>query len=169
MILGDARLPGYVCVVSMCVCMWNSSWASSLCFITVDEWQKRWWSRVPKSNANLQKYTGRVVNSGEVRMLSIRYLFNFLRHQATVDVFISATPTRYSMSYSTSTLSCFSVQWCVSLCFCLCLCRAGLVPSRSCPSITHGPRLSSVPRTRRRAVHISIMEGKKWTLWSSKQ
>uniref|UniRef100_A0A803YLN4 FERM domain containing 5 n=1 Tax=Meleagris gallopavo TaxID=9103 RepID=A0A803YLN4_MELGA len=38
-------------------------------------------------------------------------------------------------------------------------CRAGLVPSRSCPSITHGPRLSSVPRTRRRAVHISIMEG----------
>ncbi|PWA14202.1 hypothetical protein CCH79_00012220 [Gambusia affinis] len=36
--------------------------------------------------------------------------------------------------------------------------RAGLVPSRSCPSITHGPRLSSVPRTRRRAVHISIME-----------
>ncbi|KAF1661888.1 FERM domain-containing protein 5, partial [Aptenodytes patagonicus] len=37
--------------------------------------------------------------------------------------------------------------------------RAGLVPSRSCPSITHGPRLSSVPRTRRRAVHISIMEG----------
>ncbi|XP_030221828.1 FERM domain-containing protein 5 isoform X1 [Gadus morhua] len=36
---------------------------------------------------------------------------------------------------------------------------AGLVPSRSCPSITHGPRLSSVPRTRRRAVHISIMEG----------
>lgn len=38
--------------------------------------------------------------------------------------------------------------------------RAGLVPSRSCPSITHGPRLSSVPRTRRRAVHISIMEGR---------
>uniref|UniRef100_H3AFL8 FERM domain-containing protein 5 n=1 Tax=Latimeria chalumnae TaxID=7897 RepID=H3AFL8_LATCH len=37
--------------------------------------------------------------------------------------------------------------------------RAGLVPSRSCPSITHGPRLGSVPRTRRRAVHISIMEG----------
>ncbi|XP_075752901.1 FERM domain-containing protein 5 isoform X2 [Pelodiscus sinensis] len=37
--------------------------------------------------------------------------------------------------------------------------RAGLVPSRSCPSITHGPRLTSVPRTRRRAVHISIMEG----------
>ncbi|XP_037622404.1 FERM domain-containing protein 5 isoform X3 [Sebastes umbrosus] len=37
--------------------------------------------------------------------------------------------------------------------------RAGLVPSRSCPSITHGPRLSSVPRTRRKAVHISIMEG----------
>uniref|UniRef100_A0A8P4GA75 FERM C-terminal PH-like domain-containing protein n=1 Tax=Dicentrarchus labrax TaxID=13489 RepID=A0A8P4GA75_DICLA len=37
--------------------------------------------------------------------------------------------------------------------------QAGLVPSRSCPSITHGPRLSSVPRTRRRAVHISIMEG----------
>ncbi|XP_026565141.1 FERM domain-containing protein 5 isoform X2 [Pseudonaja textilis] len=37
--------------------------------------------------------------------------------------------------------------------------RAGLVPSRSCPSIPHGPRLSSVPRTRRRAVHISIMEG----------
>ncbi|KAJ7311136.1 hypothetical protein JRQ81_006739 [Phrynocephalus forsythii] len=37
--------------------------------------------------------------------------------------------------------------------------RSGLVPSRSCPSITHGPRLSSVPRTRRRAVHISIMEG----------
>ncbi|KAF3688833.1 FERM domain-containing protein 5 [Channa argus] len=36
--------------------------------------------------------------------------------------------------------------------------RAGLVPSRSCPSITHGPRLCSVPRTRRRAVHISIME-----------
>ncbi|XP_075437851.1 FERM domain-containing protein 5 isoform X2 [Ascaphus truei] len=37
--------------------------------------------------------------------------------------------------------------------------RAGLVPSRSCPSISHGLRLSSVPRTRRRAVHISIMEG----------
>ncbi|VTJ70208.1 Hypothetical predicted protein, partial [Marmota monax] len=37
--------------------------------------------------------------------------------------------------------------------------KAGMVPSRSCPSITHGPRLSSVPRTRRRAVHISIMEG----------
>ncbi|XP_026123093.1 FERM domain-containing protein 5 [Carassius auratus] len=37
--------------------------------------------------------------------------------------------------------------------------RAGMVPSRSCPSITHGPRQSSVPRTRRRAVHISIMEG----------
>uniref|UniRef100_A0A8C1GE73 FERM domain-containing protein 5 n=1 Tax=Cyprinus carpio TaxID=7962 RepID=A0A8C1GE73_CYPCA len=37
--------------------------------------------------------------------------------------------------------------------------RSGLVPSRSCPSITHGPRQSSVPRTRRRAVHISIMEG----------
>uniref|UniRef100_A0A8C2XAK7 FERM domain containing 5 n=1 Tax=Cyclopterus lumpus TaxID=8103 RepID=A0A8C2XAK7_CYCLU len=36
---------------------------------------------------------------------------------------------------------------------------AGLVPSRSCPSITQGPRLTSVPRTRRRAVHISIMEG----------
>lgn len=46
------------------------------------------------------------------------------------------------------------------ICVCVCLCRAGLVPSRSCPSITHGPRLSSVPRTRRRAVHISIMEGK---------
>lgn len=44
---------------------------------------------------------------------------------------------------------------------CLCPRRAGLVPSRSCPSITHGPRLSSVPRTRRRAVHISIMEGEK--------
>lgn len=44
--------------------------------------------------------------------------------------------------------------------------RAGLVPSRSCPSITHGPRLSSVPRTRRRAVHISIMEGRTWaTSW----
>uniref|UniRef100_A0A671SLN6 FERM domain containing 5 n=1 Tax=Sinocyclocheilus anshuiensis TaxID=1608454 RepID=A0A671SLN6_9TELE len=42
---------------------------------------------------------------------------------------------------------------------CVCGHRAGLVPSRSCPSITHGPRLSSVPRTRRRAVHISIMEG----------
>ncbi|XP_076879174.1 FERM domain-containing protein 5 isoform X2 [Brachyhypopomus gauderio] len=37
--------------------------------------------------------------------------------------------------------------------------RTGMVPSRSCPSITHGPRQSSVPRTRRRAVHISIMEG----------
>ncbi|XP_066504467.1 FERM domain-containing protein 5 [Hoplias malabaricus] len=37
--------------------------------------------------------------------------------------------------------------------------RAGMVPSRSCPSITHGPRQSSVPQTRRRAVHISIMEG----------
>ncbi|KAM4677809.1 FERM domain-containing protein 5 isoform 1-T1 [Discoglossus pictus] len=37
--------------------------------------------------------------------------------------------------------------------------RAGMVPSRSCPSISHGMRLSSVPRTRRRAVHISIMEG----------
>ncbi|XP_034385403.1 FERM domain-containing protein 5-like [Cyclopterus lumpus] len=37
--------------------------------------------------------------------------------------------------------------------------RHGMVPSRSCPSITHGPRLTSVPRTRRRAVHISIMEG----------
>uniref|UniRef100_A0AAZ3R3J1 FERM domain-containing protein 5 n=1 Tax=Oncorhynchus tshawytscha TaxID=74940 RepID=A0AAZ3R3J1_ONCTS len=37
--------------------------------------------------------------------------------------------------------------------------KAGLVPSRSCPSITHGPRLTSVPRQRRRAVHISIMEG----------
>lgn len=37
--------------------------------------------------------------------------------------------------------------------------RPGMVPSRSCPSITHGPRLSSVPHTRRRAVHISIMEG----------
>ncbi|XP_066449078.1 FERM domain-containing protein 5 isoform X2 [Eleutherodactylus coqui] len=37
--------------------------------------------------------------------------------------------------------------------------RAGMVPSRSCPSISHGLRLSSVPRTRRRAVHISIMEG----------
>ncbi|XP_026099502.1 FERM domain-containing protein 5-like [Carassius auratus] len=37
--------------------------------------------------------------------------------------------------------------------------RSGMVPSRSCPSITHGPRQSSVPRTRRRAVHISIMEG----------
>ncbi|XP_029000325.2 FERM domain-containing protein 5 isoform X2 [Betta splendens] len=37
--------------------------------------------------------------------------------------------------------------------------RTGMVPSRSCPSITHGPRLTSVPRTRRRAVHISIMEG----------
>ncbi|KAL4005814.1 hypothetical protein ACER0C_005527 [Sarotherodon galilaeus] len=33
--------------------------------------------------------------------------------------------------------------------------RAGLVPSRSCPSITHGPRLSSVPRTRRRALKIT--------------
>uniref|UniRef100_A0A8D0G5W1 FERM domain-containing protein 5 n=1 Tax=Sphenodon punctatus TaxID=8508 RepID=A0A8D0G5W1_SPHPU len=40
-----------------------------------------------------------------------------------------------------------------------CRAAAGLVPSRSCPSITHGPRLTSVPRTRRRAVHISIMEG----------
>ncbi|XP_018110037.1 FERM domain-containing protein 5 [Xenopus laevis] len=37
--------------------------------------------------------------------------------------------------------------------------RAGMVASRSCPSISHGLRLSSVPRTRRRAVHISIMEG----------
>ncbi|KAG8440833.1 hypothetical protein GDO86_006534 [Hymenochirus boettgeri] len=37
--------------------------------------------------------------------------------------------------------------------------RAGMVPSRSCPSISHQMRLSSVPRTRRRAVHISIMEG----------
>ncbi|XP_059495258.1 FERM domain-containing protein 5-like isoform X2 [Stegostoma tigrinum] len=37
--------------------------------------------------------------------------------------------------------------------------RSGLVPSRSCPSISHGSRLCSVPRTRRRAVHISIMEG----------
>ncbi|TWW67339.1 FERM domain-containing protein 5 [Takifugu flavidus] len=37
--------------------------------------------------------------------------------------------------------------------------RAGMVPSRSCPSITHGPRSTSMPRTRWRAVHISIMEG----------
>ncbi|XP_065123994.1 FERM domain-containing protein 5 isoform X2 [Paramisgurnus dabryanus] len=37
--------------------------------------------------------------------------------------------------------------------------RAGMVPSRSCPSITHGPRQSSIPQARRRAVHISIMEG----------
>lgn len=37
--------------------------------------------------------------------------------------------------------------------------RAGMVPSRSCPSITHGPRSTSVPRTRQRAVHMSIMEG----------
>ncbi|XP_017334112.1 FERM domain-containing protein 5 [Ictalurus punctatus] len=37
--------------------------------------------------------------------------------------------------------------------------RAGMVPSRSCPSIAHGPRQSSVPRTCRRAVHMSIMEG----------
>lgn len=44
------------------------------------------------------------------------------------------------------------------LCACV-LFRAGMVPSRSCPSITHGPRSTSVPRTRRRAVHISIMEG----------
>ncbi|TSL68230.1 FERM domain-containing protein 5 [Bagarius yarrelli] len=36
--------------------------------------------------------------------------------------------------------------------------RAGMVPSRSCPSIAHGPRQSSVPRTCRRAVHMSIME-----------
>lgn len=49
---------------------------------------------------------------------------------------------------------------------CVCLSRAGMVPSRSCPSITHGPRLTSVPRTRRRAVHISIMEGKTQTLLS---
>lgn len=55
--------------------------------------------------------------------------------------------------------------------FCMLVCgfmhafspRAGMVPSRSCPSITHGPRLTSVPRTRRRAVHISIMEGKPHT------
>ncbi|KAL4658730.1 FERM domain-containing protein 5 isoform X4 [Arapaima gigas] len=37
--------------------------------------------------------------------------------------------------------------------------RRGLVPSRSCPSITHGPRLRSAPQTCRKAVHISIMEG----------
>ncbi|XP_055058627.1 FERM domain-containing protein 5 isoform X1 [Misgurnus anguillicaudatus] len=37
--------------------------------------------------------------------------------------------------------------------------RAGMVPSRSCPSITHGPRQSTIPQARRRAVHISIMEG----------
>lgn len=47
-----------------------------------------------------------------------------------------------------------------TVCVCVCSSRAGMVPSRSCPSITHGPRLTSVPRTRRRAVHISIMEGK---------
>jgi len=58
--------------------------------------------------------------------------------------------------------ACSSVQWYFCICVCSCLCRAGLVPSRSCPSITHGPRLSSVPRTRRRAVHISIMEGRNW-------
>lgn len=63
--------------------------------------------------------------------------------------------------------------WIIHKCYvCVCayhacmyvwLSRAGMVPSRSCPSITHGPRLTSVPRTRRRAVHISIMEGKTQT------
>lgn len=51
----------------------------------------------------------------------------------------------------------------VALCIHVFSHRAGMVPSRSCPSITHGPRLTSVPRTRRRAVHISIMEGKPQT------
>lgn len=64
-----------VVCMSVWLCMCNSSSASSLCFITVDEWQKRWWSRVPKSNENLQKYTGRVTDSGEVRMFSIRCWF----------------------------------------------------------------------------------------------
>lgn len=57
----------------------------------------------------------------------------------------------------------------------LCVFRAGMVPSRSCPSITHGPRQSSVPQARRRAVHISIMEGTSiflhysWSLLSVKK
>lgn len=125
MALGDTRVPGYVCVcVCAPVCMWNSSWASSLCFITVDEWQKRWWSRVPKSNANLQKFTGRVLNSGKVRMSSIRFFcfifLHFLRHQATVDVFISAAPTRCSTSYLCSWLFLCAVMF-VHLCVCLSL------------------------------------------------
>lgn len=43
---------------SSCQCFW-----SSLFFTTADVWRKRWWSRVPKSNENLQKYTGEVVRS----------------------------------------------------------------------------------------------------------
>lgn len=118
---------------SSCQCFW-----SSLFFTTADVWRKRWWSRVPKSNENLQKYTGEVVKSRELQ-------------------FFSPRPLRSESSLLVAVPQCRQV--CLSHAPCVCPCRAGLVPSRSCPSITHGPRLSSVPRTRRRAVHISIMEG----------
>lgn len=118
---------------SSCQCFWSSHF-----FTTADVWRKRWWSRVPKSNENLQKYTGEVVRGREFE-------------------FFSPRPLRSESSLLVAVPQCREV--CLSHAPCLCPCRAGLVPSRSCPSITHGPRLSSVPRTRRRAVHISIMEG----------
>ena len=81
---------------------------------------------MPKSNANLQKYTGRVVNSGGVRMFDqncVQFSFIFLGTKLTVDVFISAASTGHSM---------MCVHWRPSLVIFVCVfVFAGLA---SCPA-----------------------------------
>lgn len=124
------------------ICLYNLT--SSVCFTTAGALQKRWWSTVPKSNENLRKYTGTQWRTAE-RSWHFFFLFFFI----TGCVLSTHIVSRW-----------LSIIFSQRRDTCVCLCRAGLVPSRSCPSITHGPRLTSVPRTRRRAVHISIMEGK---------
>lgn len=89
-----------------CVC---GSWASSLCFITVDEWQKKWWNTVPKSNGNLLKYTGRISTS-EIRMFSIRHFLNFSKETRTVDLTLSTATTDPLWFSSTRSCLCSNVR-----------------------------------------------------------
>lgn len=96
-----------------CASVQASSWASSLCFTTADAWLKRWWSWVPKSNVNLQKYTGRVNKKHlrKTRMFWISLCFK-PRDYPTVDLdraeaIISAGPANHGCARVHTPLSVF--------------------------------------------------------------
>lgn len=113
---------------SVCVCV---SWASSLCFITADEWQKKWWNTVPKSNGNLLKYTGRISTS-EIRMFSVRHFFNFSKETRTVDLTLSTATTDPLWFSSTRHCLCSNVSVSAFVSAGLASCRAEVVH----PSLT---------------------------------
>lgn len=111
-----------------------SSWASSLCFTTADAWLKRWWSWVPKSNVNLQKYTGRV--NKKIRMFWISLCFKPLDYP-TVDLdrteaIISAGPANHSVN---ELRRCFSAL--AFTCLCLCLLLQGWTRAQQKLSVHH--------------------------------